>query len=362
MTILNRYLLRRNLFLLLMLIMTGAGIYVLSDLFQRIDVFIDAGYGFGFIALYYVIKLPMIISQILPAVFLLALVVQLSMMNKNRETIALQSGGVSPLATVKFILVYGIVWACCQFTFSQILGVTGEKIAADMWNEQVKGRDAYDFELNNLLFTQGKYVVHAESVFPSAEQAVNIHVYVLSDDGLSIESTHTAASASSSSKGWELSNVESIYPEAFTYKKSETMFLNIKQDLKTFKSYQPNTKVSEIEFSELKKMIDRLEQAGTNVESMRTDYYRRFAYAGSIITMGILALAISMRTQSVYAGVFLSLVCTFVFYAATTFFGTMGEAGTLKPAIAAWAANIVFIALGLIYIVSQYIKTITRKL
>ncbi len=362
MSILNRYLLRRNLFLLLVLLSMGACIYILSDLFQRLDVFLDAGRNAAFIALFFLVKLPVIISQILPAVFLLSLVIQFSLMNKNRENIALQSGGVSPTTMLRFALIYGLVWACCQFAFSQVLGVSGEKMAAEMWNEDVKGRNADEFTIKGLFFTQGNYVVHAAKAWPAQERAENVYVYRLSADGLSIEATHTAKRAESSVAGWTLFEVESIYPPTFSYKTYERLPLDIRQDLETFRSFQPKSKNSEIEIGELYSTINRLEQAGTNVEAMRTEFYGRFAYAGSIIAMGILALAISMRTESIYVGVLFSLVCTFLFYAATSFFAAMGETGALRPPVAAWASNFIFSSLGVAYILSHYIKTIRRKI
>ncbi|MDR2503091.1 MAG: LptF/LptG family permease, partial [Deltaproteobacteria bacterium] len=129
MSVLNRYLLRRALFMLFVLLLAGMGVFVLSDLFQRLDVFMDADYPPAGIALYFIIRLPMIASQILPAVFLLAMTLQLSLMNKQRESLALQAGGIAPSAFFRFVFIYGLFWSCAQFACAQVLGVAGEKRA-----------------------------------------------------------------------------------------------------------------------------------------------------------------------------------------------------------------------------------------
>jgi lipopolysaccharide export system permease protein len=159
-----------------------------------------------------------------------------------------------------------------------------------------------------------------------------------------------------------LRGVETIIPPTFRHSASDRLELNIRQDLGTFKTFEPRSNTSEIELIELYNTIKRLEQAGTNVEAMRMDLYGRFSYAGSILVMGILALAISMRIENVYAGVLLSLVCTFLFYATNIFFSAMGENGTLVPYMAAWAANAIFASAGTLSILSYYINTIKRKL
>lgn len=362
MTVLNRYLLRRNLFLLFALLAVGSGVYILSDLFQRIDVFLDAEQGLGIIGLYYLIKLPLIISQILPAVFLLALVIQLLLMVRHRETVALQSGGVSPAAMLRFVIVYGLVWSCLQFAFSQVLGVNGERVSYRLWQEDVRGRDVDNRAVSGLLFTHGPYVVQAELAWPLRERAQDLHIYRLSPDGNGIEASYSAKSAETGSRGWTLYDVELIEPPTFGYSHHDRLEIDLRQNLTPFRSYEESAKTSEIDLLQLMDTIRRLERAGTNVESMRTELYGRFAYSGSILVMGLLALALSMRTDSLYLGVVLSLVTTFLFYVTTSFFSAMGQSGALPPPLAAWLGNLLFAALAVFYIFSHYLRTVTRKI
>ena len=103
MTLLSKYLIKQNLFLLLTILLIGTGIYLLTDLFDRIDDFLETKMSFFAIVAYFVIKIPIIISQILPAVFLIALIIQLNLLTKNKELVALHAGGISPMVLVKFV-------------------------------------------------------------------------------------------------------------------------------------------------------------------------------------------------------------------------------------------------------------------
>ena len=78
MSLLFRYLTRTNAFILLPSLGVGIGLYVLTYLFERLDNFIEAGLSAGMVLTYFVVKTPLVISQILPVIFLpwiLALVV-----------------------------------------------------------------------------------------------------------------------------------------------------------------------------------------------------------------------------------------------------------------------------------------------
>ena len=80
MNILTRYILRQNLFLLLLICGIGMGVFIFVELFDRLDEFLDAGVGAATIVSYFVYRTPFILSQIFPAVFLIALMVQLGLM------------------------------------------------------------------------------------------------------------------------------------------------------------------------------------------------------------------------------------------------------------------------------------------
>ena len=109
MSLLTRYLLRQNLFLNLTILFAGTCLYLLTDLFERLENFIDAEVSLGLMATFFAMKIPMIISQILPAVFLLAFVIQLNILDRTKELMALQAGGVSPFVLLRFILLYGVL-------------------------------------------------------------------------------------------------------------------------------------------------------------------------------------------------------------------------------------------------------------
>ena len=86
---LNHYLLRQNLLLMFIILLCGIGIYLVVDLLERINIIVDSQVGLDVALKYFISKLPLIISQILPAIFMLSVIVQIAIMFYNNEMLAL---------------------------------------------------------------------------------------------------------------------------------------------------------------------------------------------------------------------------------------------------------------------------------
>ena len=110
MSLLFRYLTKNNAMILLPTLAVGIGLYVLTDLFERLDNFIEAGLSVGMVLTYFVVKMPLVISQILPVIFLLSTVIQLCIMARSRELTALQAGGISLGVVANSMILCGIFW------------------------------------------------------------------------------------------------------------------------------------------------------------------------------------------------------------------------------------------------------------
>lgn len=347
MTLLTRYLVRNNLFLLFSILLIGTGLYVLTDLFERLDQFLDSSFGLFNIVWFYTIKIPFIVGQILPAVFLIAVIAQFCLMSKARELVALQSGGVSPLVFLRFVIIYGLIWACAQLLLAQVLGVAGDKLSARIWREEVKGHSSQETTLHGLWFVDNAFVVHLGKADPVAGTGSDFLAYQLSEDDKLLRQMIRAKTFAVKKKIWHLYDVTVITPEIYSYEEKSEITLPLKQDLKAFLAINPDTKPTHLPVWNLREAIASLERSGSNVEVLRTTYHSRFAYAASLVVMGALGLGIALWRNNIYIAVGIGLVITFFFYACTTLFISLGERGLLSPIIAGWFPVVLFFALSL---------------
>lgn len=347
MSLLTRYLLRNNLFLLFSILLIGTGLYVLTDLFERLDHFIDASFGMFNILWFYALKIPFIAGQILPAVFLIAVIVQFCLMAKARETVALQSGGVSPFVFLRFIIFYGIIWAVLQLALAQVLGVAGDRLSTKIWREDVRGSSFGTAEMQGLWFVDNSYIVYLGSADLENQSGKEFLAYQLSGDSKNLTQMVRAESFAVKKRVWHLQNVVVISPATYGYEEKAELTLPLTQDLRAFAAIDPDIKPMHLPVWSLYEAINSLEKSGSNVEVLQTALHSRFAYAVSIIVMGVLGLAIVLWRNNVYLAVGVGLILTFFFYAFTTLCTSLGERGVLSPVIAAWLSIVVFLLLGL---------------
>lgn len=356
MSLLTRYLIRHNLFLLLAILCVATGIYLLTDLFERLDGFLSVDMNGFFILWYFLIKIPQILSQLLPAVFLLALVVQLNILERSKERVALEAGGISPLVLVRFILVYSLLWAGVQLVFSEFVGVEGNRRASQIWVEDVRGKSIDAYGIGSTWFTNGNRIVYVENAIPSKGTGEQTRIYVLDEQGTAINEILQAGSFSIEKKQWILHNATRIVPEALTLEEVGELPLAIKQDLLAFQVSGSRGRPEQLPLWELGRKIKELRKAGSNVEGLLTTWHAKLAYAGSLLVMGLAGLVISRITTNIYKGIGCALIFIFIFHSINTVFSTMGESGVVSALVGAWFADVFMFALALAWFVWPLIR------
>lgn len=347
MKLLYRHLLGQSMRYFLLCMALGTGIYLLTDLFDRLDNFIEAGLGVGTLGLYFLVKTPLIVSQIMPAVFLVASIVMLSLMARNRELLALRAGGVSFSKLLVFFLIYGVVMSVVELGFSQGLAVVGEQKAERIWKEQVRKNQLDKRTLYKVWFMEGSRVVEIREAYPFQHAGADISVYDLAPDELSMERIIHAERFSEGEGEWTLINAEIMDPKTYVVERRGNMTIPMEQKLSSFVAVDPDSDPSSLSMFQLSDVMRRLERSGSNIEALRTLWHMKVAYAFSLLIMGLLALTLISMRENIYFNVAVALVATFAYYATFVVGVSMGELGILPPILAAWLGNILFAALAL---------------
>jgi len=341
---LSGYLVRQNLFLILTCLGVGTFIYLLADLGDRLEHFMDAGIGARQIITYFMVKMPLIFSQILPAVFLLSVVIQFGIMVRNREMMALRAGGVSIGWFLRFFIIYALIWSMGQLVFSQFVASYGEREATRIWREEVRKRQLDKRIVKNLWFREGPYIVHTGEAQPTSSRVNDVTVYEFDRDTMRLLRIMTAKKGLVDEHGWGLLDVWEIETADFTATTLLTNFIPLRQNMKGFLNAD-GTDRSDLPLWHLGRVIEELKESGSNVERLRTAWHGKWSYAFSILTMALLAVALSTLFENLYLNLVLSLVVIFSYYGLYVLGITAGQKGLLPPMAGAWLANITFSAL-----------------
>jgi lipopolysaccharide export system permease protein len=342
--VLGRYLVQQNLYLMSICLTVGTCIYLLSDVFDRLDDFIKAGLGAETILFYFFVKIPLIVSQLMPAIFLLALVLQLGILTRSKEMLALRAGGVSFAWFIKFFLIYAIFWSLGQLAFSQFLGVFGEYEANRIWKEDVRKKQLDELTITDLWFRDGPFIVLAKEAYPGKSRASDVVVYEFATDNQELIRILTAKKAMIDDNGWGLLDVHELDTRTFVSVTRLSQFLSVRQNLKAYAAVELKGDTAQLPLLELSKAIEKLEESGSNVEILRTIWHTKWSYAFSIAVMALLALALVTFSENIYANIGFSLILIFVQYGVHAVGATAGEQAVLPPFVAAWLGNFVMAA------------------
>lgn len=338
---LSGYLVRQNLFLMVACLGAGTFIYLLADIADRLEHFLEASLTWRQIITYFVVKIPLIFSQILPAVFLLAVVLQIGLLVRNREMMALRAGGLSVGWFIRFFIIYAIVWSLTQLFFSQFVASYGEQEATRIWREEVRKRQLDKKILQNLWFREGPYIVHAGEAQPTMSRVDDVTIYEFDRDTNRLTRIMIAKRGLVDEHGWGLLDVWEIEASDFTATKLLTSFIPLRQNMRSFLNDGSSDR-ADLPLWHLGQVIDELKESGSNVERLRTAWHGKLSYAFSIVVMALLALAVTSFCENLYVNLVLSLVVVFSYYGLYVLGLTSGQKGLLPPMAGAWLANVVF--------------------
>ncbi|HIU17760.1 MAG TPA: LptF/LptG family permease [Candidatus Avidesulfovibrio excrementigallinarum] len=343
-SLLFRYLFRANIMLMMITLAVGIGLYLLTDLFERLDNFMGAGLTAKMVAIYFLYKIPLVVSQILPVIFLLAVVIQLCIMARSRELVALQAGGISMGTIAALLILCGMIWSAVELGFSEVLGVMGERESKRIWVEEVRKRDLASAVFTDVWFSDGQWIVTLKTLRPGND-GEGFAGFELTGDGLSMKRMIRAERFAGRAGSWTLNNVTEYVPDEYVTRTLPSMELPLRQDPTTFRMFSNDSTPQQLPIWQLGEAIDRLSSSGSNVEALRTAWHMKLAYAVSIVAMAMIGVALVSWNSNIYMATALALVCTFLYYAVFTMGSALGQRGILPPAVAAWGANALAVTL-----------------
>ncbi|MCX7635735.1 MAG: LptF/LptG family permease, partial [Syntrophales bacterium] len=128
-----------------------------------------------------------------------------------------------------------------------------------------------------------------------------------------------------------------------TLEKTASMVVDLPERPSDFRRVQKEA--DKMGFFELRSYIKKLNSEGYDVTRYLTDLHGKVAFSLVSLLMVVIGLCFSLRpersgtlAQSIGAGIVIGFSYWFVF----AFALSLGRSGTIPPALAAWAANIVF--------------------
>ncbi|MFP4428877.1 MAG: LptF/LptG family permease [Desulfovermiculus sp.] len=353
MKVVHRYLLLNNMLLMGICLLTCTGIYLLVDVFDRLDRMMEKGATAWAVVVYFGTKIPLILSQILPAVVFLGFAIQICGMRKRREIMALEAGGVSFYRLAFFILLLGLFWTGGQMLFSQALGVTGQQVSESIWDSLGQDSGDEEVQLSDVWLRKQEFIVHLATVWPERKSAEGVRVFAVGEEFDNIGIMVQAEALQPGQGGWQLDAAEVFDPQTFEYSQQDSYALPIEFDLGSMYISAEESDPEEMSLSELSAHIKNMQDTGTNVEVLRTAWHLKISYAFSALVLSVAALVLTRHWENLFFVISAGLGVIFLLFAMHTLGGTLGESGALPPWLGAWLGNILIGTLATIVLALQ---------
>ncbi|MBM3318194.1 MAG: LptF/LptG family permease [Candidatus Eisenbacteria bacterium] len=356
--ILDRHVLREFLLHLLLGLCTFVGIYLIVDLFEKIDTFVDYQAQTAPIVEYYLNSLPLIVVQVLPIAMLLAAILSLGHLRRGNEIAAMQSCGRSPLRITLPLLAAGVLVSAAAFTVGEGLVPDAYRRQQEALDGRIKKRrpesalgrsDVHYMGRGGRVFVARQF----EAATPSLIE-VSVQRFEEEEEGGRQRLVRRIDAAGARwapegqlefqhgrlrvfSGGRESGAAFTRYGDSRMEEQADE-FANIVSD-----PFQMSRR-------QLRDYIGRIREGGARVNQYEVDYHLRAAFPAANLVMVLLGSCLTLRILrgGVALGFGISLMLGFAYYGCLRIGQALGYTGNLSPPLAAWLGNIAFGLIGIL--------------
>ena len=337
--------------ILLFCILALAVIFLLVDLFEKIDDFIDHQASLRDVARFYIAMLPEILRLTLPVNIMLATIITLGILARHNEVVAFLASGVSMLRFTSPILLVS--------TFAVLGSVLLAEYVVPRTNARMRRIQRVDIEKGEPedARVRHSFAFHGEGDVHWDAKSFNTRTQTLRDvtvfryhDGRVLWRLQ-ATSAVWNDGAWEFHDgvLRQFVPDS--------LGSGIREQMEPFRKRRSSELAETPEdlarlepvpeamnYSQLAAHVQRLRQSGAEVNDYLVDLYTKISYPFTSLIMAVLGIGLSAskRKPGLLTGVGLTLTIAFSYLALAELSAALGKNESIPPLFAAWLGPIVF--------------------
>lgn len=346
--ILDRYFIKQFLQTTLFGLVAFIIIFIIIDVMENLDDFIDQGVPFIRVLQYYLVFSPEIVRLMTPVAVLFAALFTVGKAANLSEMTAIKASGVSLFRFMLPFLITSFSLSIFSIYFGGYVVPLANKNKIKI--EQVHLKKSMYYAQSNIFFQDSKTRIVNIAFYDSDNNRANqvsIQEFDV-NDYTTMKSRIDAAFLiyDFNEKQWIAEN--GVLRE-FNDKEEKAEYFDKKiiNDLNFLPEDLTNKqqKISEMNLSELRKLIETQKRAGNDPSSTLIDYYSIFAFSTTNIIVVLFALPISTnkRKGGLATQVGINILVTFLYLVFVQISKAFGKNGSLSPLLTAWFANIVFL-------------------
>lgn len=357
MKLLHRYILQGFFRIFGLALATFVGIYLLVDFFEKVDQFLANNATIGQYIGYFLVKIPLIATQVTPLAVLMAVFMTLGSLSRSNEITAMRSGGLSLIRISAPLVAVSLLISLAVLASSEFLTPLCARKSNHMLHTEVRGKPEISYRRDRIWFREGSQLINIRLANPEQGILQGLTIYQLGDNDL-LQRRIDAQSARFQDPGWQLQQgtVRSFEGAGGAMSKLERFDTLAFPLSKTPKDFQViETRKEELSFSELRSLARKFLAEGYDATRYRVDMHSRLATPFSCLIMAFLGIPFALqkgRHSSIALGIAVSVGIGVVFFIIQSIALALGYSSILPPLVAAWSANLLFCLFGLWLILS----------
>ncbi|MGA2409584.1 MAG: LPS export ABC transporter permease LptG [Candidatus Binataceae bacterium] len=331
--------------------------YLLGDVFDRFNDLIHYG-GFGLMGLeYFSLKVPLIVSQLLPVACLAGVLLGFALLNRSGEVLACQQLGISRLEMTIPVLMVAVLISMFDFALSETVVPFSTRQARYLYEVELKKRELKGVFDNQRIWVRVRNGFLSADRYDASDQTLRgITLYRIGPD-YSLRDIVHARTATWNGQSW-------VPNGAMTYELGENNMIATPGNIPSAdraelfgRSLKPSDlsllRLDPEEFSlwELDHYISTLRRKGLDPGGYLVDRDLKYAMPISCIIMVALGLALSLdplpRSLTLGRSFGLAIAIGFGYWLAFGLTSSLGRSAIIPPLIGAWTPNVVFATLAL---------------
>jgi len=322
-----------------------AVVYLLADFFDRFDDLIHY-HGLGWLALeYFTLKLPLIVSQLMPLACLAGVLLAFALLSRSGEVLAFQGLGISRLEIVTPVLAIALLISLLDFGLSETLVPIATRRARYLFTVELKGR-----KLNGV-FADRRIWLRSANGFLSVEsynakrKRLSGITFLRMGAHFELQDIEKADQGVWNGKQWQLDGVRvlRIADDGSVITGDNTPFhIGFKPDDFNLVRLDPE----EFSLGELNRYIHSLRRKGLEPGGYVVDRDLKYAMPLACLVMVALGMALNLDPLPRHTGLgrsfALGIGISFCYWVILGFTSSFGRSELIPPWLAAWLPNAIF--------------------
>ena len=353
MAILPRYILIEFLKLLMVILTALLMIFITIFFLERISWFSEGQVPFFLVVQYFLLKLPKMISDLMPLALFLSSLLTIALLSKNNELIPMMGSGMSMAEITIPMLLFGMAISCIFFFLNGSYVPATYKAARVIQKEKIEKRGIGGTFVQNKIWIRlsGKVLLNTKLIDAEKKKLAGVHFYYLGHE--QPIDTEIEAEMLNFEKGqWILLNgVQIDYQKDGTALRTPFVRKEMQIEKTVLELQRMEVEPDEMTYGQLQSYINQLEKDGLKSTRYQVDLDRKQTFSLSnfvVVLLGVTTafLYAAQKQRAISKSTLIGLAIFLLYWLSLSATLSLGRTEQLSPLQAGFLPHILFLLFG----------------